>query len=123
MAIADISYIQLEINQLDFRLERRFLGWHFQKFHRCMQEIDRIELQEMKLLKNSKYYTVCMVISNLCYRDVPGIFGTQTDSYGLFLTREEQEWLVGEIRAFMEEFPASRFPITGVRVKEVNGKT
>ena len=114
-AIAAGSRIKLEINQNEFRLQRSFLGLLNWKFHRRTREIEEIELQEIKRLKNSKSYrlsnTFCAVKSKSGDRDISGLVKTQIDSFGFFLTRAEKEWLVGEIRAFLEESPTSKLQV------------
>ena len=114
-AIAACSRIKVEINQHDFRIKRSFLGLLNWKFYRHIQGIEGIELQEVERLKNSKIYpfckTFCVVKPKLDNPDIPGLFGTQTNCFGFFLTRAEKEWLVGEIRAFLEELPSSTLQV------------
>ena len=114
-AIAAGSRIKVEVNQHDFRIKRSFLGLLNWKFYRHIQGIEGIELQEVERLKKSKIYPFCKIFCivkpKLDNPDIPGIFGTQTNCFGFFLTRAEKEWLVGEIRAFIEELPSSKLQV------------
>lgn len=96
------SRIRIEIDRDEFRLQQSFLGSLNKESYTRTKEIEGIELQGIKELKNPKPYTLCVVISNSYYRVISGRVKTHTDSFGFFLTQAEKEWLVGEINAFLE---------------------
>jgi serine/threonine protein kinase len=86
------SRIRLEIDEQNFRLQWRFLGWRYQKVQGRTKEISRIELRGIGLSMNKAPITVCTLkVRRRKYQ------------FGSFLTEPEKEWLVAQAKDFLEK--------------------
>ncbi|NEQ69461.1 MAG: serine/threonine protein kinase [Symploca sp. SIO2D2] len=92
-----ISYvvcrIRLEIDQTSYR----FQSWLFdllpdKNIPGSTKEINQVKLSGIALPLNIKLFTSCVIRSRL-----------REYHFGRFLTQSEKEWLVGEIKAFLEK--------------------
>ncbi len=81
-----ISRTRLTIERDNFCLQRWLLGWRFQKVKGRTSKISRVELRGIKPM------TVCVLRQRMRKR-----------RFGSFLTQPEKEWLVWEIKAFLEK--------------------
>jgi hypothetical protein len=80
------------IDQQNFRLQRQFLGWCYQKVQGRTQEISQVELKGIGLSINKAPITVCTLRSRL-----------RQHRFGSFLTEPEKAWLVTEVKDFLEK--------------------
>lgn len=80
----------VEIDRESFQLKRWLLGLCYQNVQGRTQEINQVKLSSIRLPLNKKLLTVCLLRSKLSKHRL-----------GLFLTQQEKEWLVEEIRAFL----------------------
>jgi len=87
-------WIRFEIDQENYRLKwLPLLGsWSEQKIQGSTKEINQVKLSGIALPLNRKLFTSCVIRSRL-----------REYHFGRFLTRSEKEWLVGEIKAFLEK--------------------
>jgi serine/threonine protein kinase len=86
--LSPISRTRLTIDPKNFWLQRWLLGWCFQEVKGRTWDINRVELRGIKPI------TVCVFREKL-----------RKHRFGSFLTQSEKEWLVSEIRAFLEKGP------------------
>lgn len=86
------SRTKLEIDQQNFRLQRQFLGWCYQKVQGRTQEITEMELRGIGLSMNKSPITVCTLKSRL-----------RKHRFGSFLTESDKAWLVAEVEDFLEK--------------------
>jgi serine/threonine protein kinase len=86
------SRTRLEIDRQNFRLQRRFLGWCYQKVQGRTEEISQIELKGIGLSINKVPITVCTLRSRL-----------RQHRFGSFLTEPEKAWLIAEVKDFVEK--------------------
>ncbi|HEY9607991.1 serine/threonine-protein kinase [Allocoleopsis sp.] len=82
-----VAPIRIEIDRKHFRIKR---GWSiFQKMQIQVPDISQVKLSRIGLLRNKKQIIV-------------GGVGRRRCNFGLLLKQPEQEWLVEEIRAFLD---------------------
>lgn len=86
------SRTRLEIDRQNFRLQRRFLGWCYQKVQGRTQEISQVELSGIGLSMNKAPITVCTLKSRL-----------RKHRFGSFLTESDEAWLVAQVKDFLEK--------------------
>lgn len=86
------SRTRLEIDQQNFRLQRRFLGWCYQNFQGRTQEISQVELRGIGLSMNKAPITVCTLKSRL-----------RQHRFGSFLPESDKAWLMAEVKDFLEK--------------------
>jgi hypothetical protein len=84
--LSPISRTRLMIDQQYFSLQRWLLGSYLQNVTGCTSDISRVELRGIKPI------TVCMLRR-----------GLRKHYFGSFLTQPEKEWLLWELRAFLEK--------------------
>ncbi|NES23629.1 MAG: serine/threonine protein kinase [Symploca sp. SIO3E6] len=85
--------IKLEIDQTSYRFKLWLFGlWLDEKIPESTKGIHQVELSSITLPLNIKLFTSCVISSKL-----------RQYHFGRFLTRSEKEWLVGEIKAFLEK--------------------
>ncbi len=84
------SRTRLEIDQQNFRLQRSFLGWRYQKVQGRTQEISQVELRGIGLSMNKAPITVCTLKSRL-----------RKHRFGSFLMESDKAWLVTEVNDFL----------------------
>jgi eukaryotic-like serine/threonine-protein kinase len=80
-----------KIDPQEFYLQRYFLGRCYKKNQGRIEEISEIELKSIGLSMNKSPITVCTLRCRL-----------HQYHFGCFLTEPEKEWLVTEIREFLE---------------------
>ena len=86
------SRTRLEIDQQNFRLQRRFLGWCYKTVQGRTQEISQVELRGIGLSMNKAPITVCTLKSRL-----------RKHRFGSFLPESDKAWLVAEVKYFLEK--------------------
>lgn len=86
------SSIQIRIDQQNFWLQRCLLGLCYRKVQGRTENINQVKLSGISLPLNKKFLTVCLLSSKW-----------RKHRFGSFLTQQEKEWLVGEIKAFLEK--------------------
>jgi hypothetical protein len=87
---------RLVIDQKNFSLQRWWLGLWRQKTGQWARNINRVKLSFIRLPLLPKPITVITLKSSKWWRKY---------RFGLFLTQQEKEWLVEQIRAFLEKKP------------------
>jgi len=86
------SRTRLEIDRQNFRLQRRFLGWCYQKVQGRTEEISQVELKGIGLSMNKAPITVCTLKSR-----------RRQHRFGSFLTEPEKAWLMAEVKDFLQK--------------------
>jgi hypothetical protein len=86
------SSIEIGIDQQNFWLQRCLLGLCYRKVQGRTDDINQVKLSGISLPLNKKFLTVCLLRSKW-----------RKHRFGSFLTQQEKEWLVGEIKAFLEK--------------------
>jgi serine/threonine protein kinase len=86
------SRTRLEIDRQNFRLQRRCLGWCYQKVQGRTQEISQMDLRGIGLSMNKAPITVCTLRARV-----------RQHRFGSFLTEPEKSWLVTEVKDFLEK--------------------
>ncbi|HAJ61867.1 MAG TPA: serine/threonine protein kinase [Cyanobacteria bacterium UBA8543] len=86
------SRTRLEIDRQNFQLQRRFLGWCYQKVQGRTHEISQVELRGIGLSMNKAPITVCTLKSRL-----------RKHRFGSFLTESDKAWLVVQVKDFLEK--------------------
>ena len=84
------SRTYIEIKQWRFLIEWRLLGWCWEKIEGYTPDINQVKLSGISLPLKKKPLTVCVLRSKL-----------RKHRFGWLLTQPENEWLIGEITAFL----------------------
>jgi hypothetical protein len=82
----------IEIDQNNFRIQCWLLGLCYWKFRGQTKNISQIKLSSIRLPLRKKPITFCVLKSKL-----------RKQWFGLFVTQQEKEWLVEEIRTFLDK--------------------
>lgn len=86
---------RLEFDQKTFRLQRWLLGLHCMEVEGKIDDIVEVKLSNINLPRNKKTNTFCVLKLKL--------HEEYKLRFGLFLMQSENEWLVSEIRHFLEK--------------------